>query len=546
MKIKTFVLLIFLLAGLFIQAQNKKIPPEKPKLIVGIVIEQMRYDYLFRFWDKFEEKGFKRLMYEGTSCKNANLNYLFTQSAPGIASIYTGTTPSFHGIVSDEWYVRLKGEKVNCVNDPLYKTVGCKSDDGRKSPKQMLVSTLGDEMKLFTTGKSKVIGVALDDKSAVLTAGHSANAAYWIDEKSGEWISSSYYMEELPKWVKEFNNKDFHKTFTDREWATILPVDQYIEALPDKNSFEIGFERGVISFPYDIKAVKEKLQNFKILKHIPAGNTLTTDFAIHAIVNEEMGKDDNPDLIAITYSAPDNIGLAYGPSSIEIEDTYIRMDKEIAHFLEFVDDLVGKENTMIFLTSDCGVAEVPRYLDSLKVASGYFKNFYALTLLKTYLNAVYGKGEWVQEYIEQQIYLNHNMIEDAKLSLTDVQEKTSQFMLQFTGVSNTITSTTLQTTNFTKGIFEKMQNSYHQKRSGDVMINLTSGWLEDISTATAHNSGYSYDTHVPLIFYGWKVGRNTISRPLNITDIAPTIATFLSISFPNACTGDPILELIVK
>lgn len=542
----TFVLLIFLFAGLSAQAQNKKIPPEKPKLVVGIVIEQMRYDYLFRFWDKFEEKGFKRLVYEGTSCKNANLNYLFTQSAPGITSIYTGTTPSFHGIVSDEWYQRLKGEKTNCVNDLLYKTVGSKSDDGRKSPKQMLVSTLGDEMKLFTTGKSKVIGVALDDRSAILAAGHSANAAYWIDEKSGQWISSSYYMEELPKWAKEFNNKDFYKTFTDKEWSTLLPIDQYKESLADKNSFEIGFERGVTTFPYNIKAIKEKLQNFKILKQIPAGNTITTDFAIHAIVNEEMGKDDYTDLIAISYSAPNNIGLAYGPSSIEIEDTYLRLDKEIAHFLEFVDDLVGKENTLIFLTSNSGVAEVPRYLDSLKVASGYFKNFYALTLLKSYLNAVYGKGEWVQEYIEQQIYLNHNMIEDAKLSLEDVQEKTSQFMLQFTGVSNTITSTTLQRTNFTKGIFEKMQNSYHQKRSGDVIINLTSGWLEDISTATTHNSGYSYDTHVPLIFYGWKVGRNTIARPVNITDIAPTIATFPNISFPNACTGDPILELIVK
>ena len=288
------------------------------------------------------------------------------------------------------------------------------------------------------------------------------------------------------------------------------------------------------------------MKTLNIIKNVPAGNTLTTDFAVHAIVNEEMGKDEHTDLIAISYSVPDNIGLQFGPSSVEIQDCYLRLDKDIAHFLEVVDDLIGKENTLIFVTSNCGVAEIPRYLDSLKVASGYFKNFYALTLLKTYLNAVYGKGEWVQGYVEQQIFLNHNMIEDAKISLEDIQNKTAQFLLQFNGVSNTITSTTLQTTHFTKGIFEKMQNSFQQKRSGDVLINLTSGWVEDISTATTHNSGYSYDTHVPLIFYGWKIGRNSISRPVNITDIAPTIAAFLNMSFPNASTGEPILEMIIK
>jgi len=527
-------------------AQNKKIPPEKPKLVIGIVIEGMRYDYIYRFWDKFEEKGFKRLMYEGTSFKNANINYMFTQNAPGIASIYTGTTPSFHGIVSNEWYLRLKNEKVNCVDDPAYKMVGIKSDEGKKSPKQLLASTLGDEIKLFSTGKSKVIGVSLEERSAILGAGHSANAAYWIEGKSGQWVSNTYYMDELPKWVKEFNDKDFSKTFSDREWNTLLPISEYKESLTDKNSFEIGFERNGTTFPYDIKAIKEKMKTLNIIKNVPAGNTLTTDFAVHAIVNEEMGKDEHTDLIAISYSVPDNIGLQFGPSSVEIQDCYLRLDKDIAHFLEVVDDLIGKENTLIFVTSNCGVAEIPRYLDSLKVASGYFKNFYALTLLKTYLNAVYGKGEWVQGYVEQQIFLNHNMIEDAKISLEDIQNKTAQFLLQFNGVSNTITSTTLQTTHFTKGIFEKMQNSFQQKRSGDVLINLTSGWVEDISTATTHNSGYSYDTHVPLIFYGWKIGRNSISRPVNITDIAPTIAAFLNMSFPNASTGEPILEMIIK
>ncbi|MBI5219038.1 MAG: alkaline phosphatase family protein [Bacteroidia bacterium] len=545
MIFRLYICGIFLLLwSTAIYSQNKKIPPEKPKLIIGIVVEQMRYDYLYRFWDKLEEKGFKRLMYEGTSFKNANINYLFTQSAPGIASIYTGTTPSFHGIVSDEWYLRLKGEKIYCVDDPNYKTAGGKTDDGKKSPKQMLTSTLGDEIKLFTTGKSKVIGVALDDRSSILAAGHAADASYWFEEKSGNWITSTYYMEELPKWVKEFNNKKFSDVFTDKEWSTMLPIDQYKEALPDKNSFEIGFERNGTSFPYNIKTIKEKMQSYRVMKHIPFGNTFTTDFAVHAIVNENLGKDDYTDLITISYSATNTIGLEFGPSSVEVEDTYLRLDRDIAHLLEVVDDLIGKENTLVFLTSNSGVAEVPKYLDSLKVASGNFKNFYALALLKTYLNALYGKGDWVLGYLEQQIYLNHNLIEDAKISLEDIQNKTSQFLLQFTGVSNTITATTLQTTHFTKGIFEKMQNSYQQKRSGDVMINLTSGWIEDISTATSHNSGYSYDTHVPLIFYGWKIGRNSIARPVNITDIAPTISTIMNISFPNSCTGEPILEMI--
>lgn len=527
--------------------QNKSIPPEKPKLIVGIVIDQMRYDYIYKYWNKYDKNGFKRLIGEGTFYKNANQNYLFTLTAPGHATIYTGATPSVHGIISNNWYNRGKGDKTYCIYDSKAKAIGSDSKTGNVSPDLLLVNTIGDELKLSNYSKSKVIGIALKDRAAVLSAGHLANAAYWYDDNTGKFITSSYYMDSLPAWVNNFNNKKLADTYLERTWAPLLPLNEYTESLPDSNNYERGYPNKQTAFPYNFIEISKKNKtdkNYAMLRPSPYGNTLTSDFAVNTIINENLGKGDYTDFIAISFSSTDNIGHLFGNTSVEIEDTYLRLDKEIAHFLQFIDDYLKKENVLVFLTADHGSSYPIKYLTESKTPAGVFKQFYHLSLLKTYMNAMYGEGDWIKYYGEQQIYLNRNLIEDSKLSLADVQTRVAQFVIQIAGVSNVITSTNLQSTYYPEGIFQKMQNSFNQKRSGDIMINLDPGWVEESGSSADHNTSYSYDTHVPLIWYGWKISRKTVLAPVTITDIAPTISMFLNIDLPNGSNGNPLFDIL--
>jgi len=548
LKMKQLLLLSYIIISLVLTTtaqNNKSIPPEKPKLIISIVIEQMRYDYISRFWEKFEKNGFKRLISEGSFCKNTNLNYIFSQSSSGHASIFTGSTPSQHGIISNSWYLANKKKKIYCTDDEKYKTVGSESNTGKMSPKQLTTTTFGDELKLYNNNKSKIIGVSMKDYAAILPAGHTANTAYWYDNQTGNWITSSYYISSLPEWVIDFNKKKLPDFYLDRQWTPLLSITEYTESLPDSNIFETGINNKT-AFPYnlnELSQIKKNARNYNLLKSTPFGNTITNDFAIAAIIGEQLGADKYTDVLTISYTSTGNIGDAFGTRSVEIEDTYLRLDKEIAHLIDYVNDNFGKENVLIFLTADNGTIDNPKYLAGYAAPAGFFNHVYAVALLKSYLNALYGEGDWISEYIDQQLYLNQKLIEDSKLSLSEVQNKAAQFLLQFSGVANTITATTLQNTNFTEGIFDKMQNSYNQKRSGDVLINLEPGWIQETYLSTAHNSAYSYDSHIPLIWYGWKIGRKTINRKISITDIAPTISWLLNIPFTSNIDGDPIIEL---
>ncbi len=523
------------------------IPPERPKLVVAIVVDMMRYDYLTRYWGDFEKGGFKRLVQEGTLCKNTNLNYIYTQTGVGHATIFTGATPAVHGIVSNEWYVRNRNTTEYCVDYPDVKEVGGKHQNKKMSPKNLLASTIGDEIKLFNNGKSKVIGISIKDRAAVLSAGRSADAAYWYDDVTGDWMTSSYYMDTLPKWVKKFNKKKLADFYLEKTWDLFLPADQYDESLPDDNEYETGFNRGQKVFPYNLAELtlddREK-RNYKLLKHTPYGNTYTKDFALAAIDNEGLGKDEYTDFLVVSFSCTDYIGHYFGPRSMEIQDTYLRLDQEIKHFVTFLDEQLGKENIMIILTSDHGVADVPAYLQDQKLLGGIFRQNYAMALLKAYLNALYGEGEWISKYLDQQIYLNHELIEDAQIPLEDIQRKCAEFMVQFSGVSHAFTSTDLKNTSFNSGLPRMVQNNYNPLRCGDILLSLNAGYIEDIAMCTTHNSAYSYDTHIPLIWFGWKIRRNVIETPIEVTDIAATLASILNISFPSGCFGKPLNDIV--
>ncbi len=540
-KISLLIILIIFLNTCGIGQKRKGFPPERPKLVIGIIVDQMRYDFLYRYWDKYGDNGFKRLINKGTNCKDANFEYLFTQTSVGHATISTGSLPQYHGIVSNDWYVRLQEKNIYCVEDFDVQAVGCSSAEGQRSPKLLLTTNIGDELKLVSK-KSKVIGIALKDRAAIFTAGHMADAAYWMEDKTGNWISSSYYIDSLPGWVRKFNDKKLQDLYLNRNWSTSLPIEQYTESLPDENKYEKGL-LGQVTFPYNLVKMFKIYKSYSLLKSTPFGNTITKDFAIETIVSENLGQDDFTDILMLSFSSTDYIGHEFGPASVEIEDTYIRLDKELAHFLDFIEETIGKENTLVFLTADHGIVNIPDYLKDQGIPAGYFNQRKALSLLQSYLNALYGNGDWIKSYISGQIYLNHILIEDSKLSISEVQEKTANFMIQFTGVANAISGSSLEKGNFTHGVFASIQKGYNQKRSGDVIINLEPGWIHMTTSSTNHNSAYQYDAHVPLIWYGWKIKRGNILREISICDIAPTISNFLSISFPSGCTGNIIYEL---
>lgn len=519
------------------------IPSDKPKLVVAIVVEQMREDYMDRFWDNFDHKGFKKLAINGTYCQNANYNYSLTQTAPGYATIVTGAEPSEHGIVSDYWYNPLTGNKENCIVDKKYRAVGQKNAEGSFSPKNLLTTTYSDEAKLFNRGKSKIISVSLSQYGAVLSAGFSADAAYWMDIESGNWITSNYYMNELPKWVVELNEKKMPDEYLSREWHPMMDLDRYNEVLPDSSEYEFGIDGVYKVFPYVYQDIVKTVPNYELMYMIPEGNTHTTDLAISAIYNEDLGKDDETDFLFINYTVSENIGRLYGPQSIELQDLFLRLDQDLGHLIDVIEETVGKNNVLIYLTSNHGVSETPQYLLDNKMPAGSFKQHYILALLNSYLKAIYGEGDWVLDYSNNQIYLNKTLIEDSQIPLAEFQEKVISFIINSAGISNAISSHQFQNIVFEKGMPQKMQNSFNQKRSGDIMISLKAGWIEDIPYSTNHNSGYKYDTNVPLIFYGWKVKKQKLYDNVNITDIAPTMSLILGTPAPPASSGNTLSDV---
>jgi hypothetical protein len=525
---------------------GQKIPPPKPKLIVGITISGMQYDYLSVYWDKFGEQGFKKMATTGAQCKNARYRYLITDPGAGYASIATGTMPSDHGIVSDYWYDRVSNEIIYAIDDKKQTTVGGSYGTGSYSPVSLNSRTLSDELMVKSRFRSRSIGISMDPMAAVLMAGHTATGAYWLDPENANWITSSYYADSLPGWVNQFNLKNYRDIYLERSWETLLPISEYSESMLDNNEYETGFG-GQITFPYDlnrISTIGNRERDYRVLKSIPWGNTFTLDMAIAAIVNEELGKRNVTDMIHIGFNATSHLSNYFSTWSVEVEDTYLRLDQDLAHLLEFLESELGLENVLIYLTAENALAVDPRYLADYRIPAGFFNYRTSVSLLRSYLNAIYGQGEWVTFYHAHQVYLNHQLIEDSGLALEDVQNRVARFMVQMGGVSNAIQSHVLQQNSFTDGPLERIQNSYYQKRSGDVILNLTPGWVEHSNLVENGFNEFRYASHVPLIFYGWKVKRTTIPYRVSPTDIATTIASLMEISMPENATGEVIQDIV--
>ena len=548
MKIVTIIISGLLSFSLCAQTSLKQTPlkaPLHPKLIVGIVVDQMRYDYLAKYYNKFSENGFKKLLKQGFNCKNTNYNYAPTYTGPGHASIYTGTTPSFNGIIGNNWFVRDSLKTVYVTDDLSVQTVGSTSiKAGKMSPHYMLSSTIGDELRLYSNMKSKVIAVSLKDRAAILPGGHLSNGSYWFDSESGNFITSTYYTRELPRWVSDFNAQHLPEKYLSQPWNTLLPIGQYTESANDDNPYE-GLYKGESKpvFPHNLPAMYSKT-DYEVLRSTPFGNSIVKDIVLAALKSENLGKDEYTDLLAISFSSTDYIGHKMGPQSVEIEDTYLRLDRDIAEIIAALEKSYGKDGFLLFLTADHAAAYVPAELMDLKMNAGYFSSKIFSDSLKIYLNKTYNDTSVFSYIINNQIYLNLPLIKQKNINLKSLEDDIASFAITFKGVANAYTSYQLNGESLKNKSAELMQNGFYIKRSGDIALLLEPQWLDDFPrTGTSHGTTYSYDTHVPLLWYGWNIKPGYTSEPVYITDIAATIASFLNIMAPNACIGKPIISI---
>ena len=550
-----FIVTLFLGTLLFtadLSAQNRgkdnnsdELLKVKPKLVVGIVVDQMRYDYLTRFYDHFGKDGFKRLVEEGFNCKNNHFNYAPTSTGPGHTSVYTGATPSVHGIIGNNWYDKELDSDVYCASDDSYSSVGTTSNAGQMSPHRMTVTTITDELRLNNQMRGKTISIALKDRGAVLPGGHTANAAYWFHgANEGKWITSSYYMEQLPKWVVDFNSSGKAQSYK-KAWNTIKDIKDYNESGTDNNTYEGLFEGETSpTFPHSTTALLNKTENFDIIKSTPFGNSLTTDFVIEALQQEDLGKDEITDFLAVSFSSTDYVGHMYGVNSKEVQDTYIRLDEDLARLFKALDKNVGEGEYTLFLTADHGAIEVPSYLKDKKIPAGYIDNAANSKRLSGFLKYTYGTEDILKNYSNYQLFLDHEIIKNLDLNLVDVQTEMAQEFLGYDAIDRVYTANQMWNNQYTSGIPNILQNGFNQKRSGDILVVLKPGFISYSKTGSTHGSPQIYDTHTPLLFYGMGIKPGSTVNRTEIPDIAPTIAVLLGISFPSGANGTPITVVL--
>ncbi len=537
---KTFSLLAALLLVTFLQAQNGV---QRPKLVVGIVVDQMRWDYLYRYADRYAPNGgFKRLLNQGFTCENTLIPYTPTVTACGHTGIYTGSVPAIHGITGNNWYDNQLNKDMYCAQDDSVTSVGTSNELGKMSPKNLLVTTICDELRLATNFKSKVVGVALKDRGSILPAGHSANAAYWYDNKTGNWISSSYYMSDLPQWAKDLNSKKLVDKYYESNWNTLYPVNTYTQSTADDKPYEnkpLGQ-----AFPYDLKRFIGK--SYSTISVTPHGNSFTFDMAKAALAGEQLGQDAITDFLAISLSSPDYIGHTFGPNSVEAEDGFLRLDKDLGDFLNLLNEKVGEGQYLVFLSADHGAAHVPGFMKENKIPAGSLNNTALLAEMNKKLKEIFKADDLLIDISNLQVSLNHPVINsNNKLNEKEIRKWVIEFLTKQPGIEKAFELDAISTTTLPVKQKEMISNGYYPSRCGDIQFMLKPQWMEGFGNGgTTHGSWNPYDAHIPLLFYGWNIKQGKTNRETYMTDIAPTIAALLHIQMPNGNIGKVIEEVM--
>ena len=538
-KVISFLSMALLGCGTASAQQSNAAAIERPKLVVGIVVDQMRWDYLYRYQKRYTDGGFKRLLGEGFSCENTMIPYVPSVTAIGHTCIYTGSVPSIHGIAGNNFV--KDGKKVYCTDDDSVKPVGTTSVAALMSPRNLWVSTIGDEMKIASNGRAKVVGVALKDRASILPAGHNPNGAFWFDDQTGCFITSSYYMDRLPKWVEAFNGKRLPEQYLSQKWNTLYPKNTYTESTTDENEYENGIREGVkATLPLNLPELYKKY-GYGIIRNTPFGNSLTLDMAKAAIDGEQLGADDETDLLAVSCSSTDYIGHQVGTHAIETEDTYLRLDKAIADFLAYLDSKVGKGNYLVFLSADHGAMNNAAFLQDRRIPAGSWN---ASTTAKK-LNQVLAKeypeaGDIVKTVMNYQVFFNRDVIKSKQLDFDNIKQTVVNVLKEDPSVLYACDMAKASTESIPEEVKFRIINGYNRERSGDVVIILKPNFYAHGMKGTDHGAWNSYDTHIPLVFMGWGIKHGATTKQTFMTDIAPTIAAMLHVQAPNGCVGKAI------
>ena len=487
--------LAFIFLFCFFTPRAQSVP--RPKLVVGIVVDQMRWDYLYRYYDRYSATGgFKRMLSQGFSCENTFIPYAPTVTACGHASIYTGSVPAINGITGNYWYDNVANKTVYCTEDSSVKTVGSNTPAGMQSPRNLFVNTLGDELRLSSNFRGKSVGVAIKDRGSILPAGHSANAAYWYDPKTGDWITSTFYMTDLPKWVKDLNAKKLPDTYYKQGWNTMYPIDTYVQSTSDENNYE-GKPYGADAkkFPYDFS--KFATINYAVLPTTPYGNSFTIEMAKAAVTSEQLGSDAITDLLAVSFSSTDYVGHAFGPNSIEAEDIFLRLDKELGELLDFLDAKVGKDQYTTFLTADHGAAHVPQFVKDNKMPGGVVNVTTVIDNVNVALKNKFNKTGLVLDISNYQVELNTSLIESPS-KMQEVKDFVINFMLKQPGVAMAFEIKDVQTIPLEATIRKMINNGYYPSRSGQIQLILQPQYIEGfLAGGTTHGLWNPYNSHIP-------------------------------------------------
>ena len=538
-KVISFLSMALLGCGTASAQQSNAAAIERPKLVVGIVVDQMRWDYLYRYQKRYTDGGFKRLLGEGFSCENTMIPYVPSVTAIGHTCIYTGSVPSIHGIAGNNFV--KDGKKVYCTDDDSVKPVGTTSEAALMSPRNLWVSTIGDEMKIASNGRAKVVGVALKDRASILPAGHNPNGAFWFDDQTGCFITSSYYMDRLPKWVEAFNGKRLPEQYLSQKWNTLYPKNTYTESTTDENEYENGIREGVkATLPLNLPELYKKY-GYGIIRNTPFGNSLTLDMAKAAIDGEQLGADDETDLLAVSCSSTDYIGHQVGTHAIETEDTYLRLDKAIADFLTYLDSKVGKGNYLVFLSADHGAMNNAAFLQDRRIPAGSWDASATAKKLNHVLAKEYPEaGDIVKTVMNYQVFFNRDVIKSKQLDFDNIKQTVVNVLNEDPSVLYACDMAKASTESIPEEVKSRIINGYNRERSGDVVIILKPNFYAHGMKGTDHGAWNSYDTHIPLVFMGWGIKHGATTKQTFMTDIAPTIAAMLHVQAPNGCVGKAI------
>lgn len=533
-KLLFFCLGIFLSLALFAQA--------KPKLVVGIVVDQMRWDYLYRYQDRYTDGGFKRLLRQGFSCENTLIPYTPTYTAAGHACIYTGSIPAINGIVGNAWYDPQQKKIVYCTEDASVKSVGTTSEAGLMSPRNLWSNTMGDELRLATNMRSKTIAIALKDRGAILPGGHMANAAYWFDNATGGWVSSTYYMNDLPAWVKQFNAKKVPDQLMAQNWNTLYPLNTYRQSAADSNSYEGKLPGGSFVFPHQTATITRG--KYDAFRTSPFGSTYTMLMAKEAIRAEHLGQGNETDFLAVSFSSTDYIGHTFGPNSVEAEDAYLRLDKDLSELLTYLDQQVGKGQYLLFLTADHGAAHSPGFLMDRKGAAGVYPQSDVDKAVRVALQEKFGASGIIEYFYNSQFYFNDSVIAANKLDRNAVKQFTRQYLMKQPAVAMVADLENINGDMMPEKVRMMLNNGFNQKLSGVLQVVLKPGYLPNWRTGTSHGAWNPYDSHIPLVWFGWNIKPGKTNREVYMYDIAPTVSALLQIEMPNGAVGRPVDEVV--